>query len=99
MSDLPQRIRRLRKIWRMTQSEMAKKLGVRVATVSDWETGKATPSTATLSMIADLSRMNRETVYAILTDPDTPMPSLERAIDYGLSSESQRITGSLGNLG
>jgi DNA-binding transcriptional regulator YiaG len=40
----PGRIKRLREALGMAQSELADRMGVRQATVSDWETGKQTPS-------------------------------------------------------
>lgn len=40
----PGRIQRLRRRLNMSQKEFAKRLGVRQATVSDWETGKQSPS-------------------------------------------------------
>lgn len=40
----PGRVRRLRERLSMSQTEFAKRMGVRQATVSDWETGKQEPS-------------------------------------------------------
>jgi DNA-binding transcriptional regulator YiaG len=40
----PARIQRLRKHLQLSQAELGKRMGVRQATVSDWETGKQTPS-------------------------------------------------------
>ena len=40
----PARIQRLRKHLQLSQAEFGKRMGVRQATVSDWETGKQTPS-------------------------------------------------------
>ena len=40
----PGRIQQLRKRLEMSQKELAKRMGVRQATVSDWENGKQSPS-------------------------------------------------------
>ncbi|MDM8206278.1 helix-turn-helix transcriptional regulator [Ligilactobacillus salivarius] len=46
-------IRDLRKLKKMSQSELAKVVGVSQTTVTAWETGKAEPSSSAISSLAD----------------------------------------------
>ena len=48
------RIKQLRKENRLTQVELADKLGVSVSTVAMWETGKRTPNFKTLNDMSDM---------------------------------------------
>lgn len=48
-----QTIRDLRKLKKMSQSELAKVVGVSQTTVTAWETGKAEPSSSAISSLAD----------------------------------------------
>ena len=48
------RIKQLRKENRLTQVELAEKLGVSVSTVAMWETGKRTPNFKTLNDMSDM---------------------------------------------
>ena len=48
------RIKQLRKENRLTQVELADKLGVSVSTVAMWETGKRTPNFKTLNDMCDI---------------------------------------------
>lgn len=48
-----QTIRDLRKLKKMSQSELAKVVGVSQTTVTAWETGKAEPSSSAISNLAD----------------------------------------------
>lgn len=49
-----QRIRDLRKQKRMSQTELAKSVGVSQTTVTAWETGKAEPSSSAVAKLADI---------------------------------------------
>lgn len=48
-----QRIRDLRKQKKMSQSELAKIIGVTQTTITAWETGKAEPSSSAVANLAD----------------------------------------------
>lgn len=50
-------VRALRKSLGATQGDLAKAVGVRRATVSDWETGKSEPFGAALKMLGIVSRI------------------------------------------
>lgn len=50
----PQRIREYRKELGVSQTELAEQLGVRQATVSDWEKGKIAPSPLAASKLSEL---------------------------------------------
>ena len=50
----PERLRHLRKESGLTMAQLAKKLGVTLAAVSDYERGKTSPSYAVLGRAADL---------------------------------------------
>lgn len=51
----PSRIRRLRKHLGLSQAEFGDRMGIRQATVSDWETGKQTPSPMARRLLDQLS--------------------------------------------
>jgi len=52
--DAGKRIRQARKEFRMNQTQLARKVGVSLTTISDWETGKTSPS---LEHLATLSKV------------------------------------------
>ena len=47
----------------MTQDDVARELGVSNKTVLNWETGKTTPSPATVKALADLYRMPLNNIF------------------------------------
>ena len=61
------RIKQLRKENRLTQVELADKLGVSVSTVAMWETEKRTPNFKTLD---DMSELFDKTISYILGNSD-----------------------------
>ena len=54
MSALSEKIKELRKAKGMTQAELAKELGVKTGTVSNYETGKSVPSEANLKKLSEV---------------------------------------------
>lgn len=52
--DLGKKIRKHRNELGLTQAELAKKLGLTYSSVSQWESGRATPRTPILKQLADL---------------------------------------------
>jgi len=58
----PDLLKRLRKRLNLTQTELARLVGVSTATVTSWETGKSEPARDRRKAIADLRRMKREQV-------------------------------------
>lgn len=59
MKELANNIREFRLERKMTQAQLANKLGVQYQTVSKWETGTSVPDTAMLPMIADTLDITR----------------------------------------
>ena len=53
-SVLAANIRKYRKIWELTQAELAEKLGVSVQAVSNWEAAKSAPDIVYLPMMAEI---------------------------------------------
>jgi transcriptional regulator with XRE-family HTH domain len=49
---LPELIQHHRGLLRLSQSQLAQRVGVRQATVSEWESGKSTPGAVKLAMLA-----------------------------------------------
>ncbi len=52
MADLPERLKELRKQKKLTQKEIAEKLGIKQNSYSDWENGKSEPNVKTILMLA-----------------------------------------------
>jgi len=74
------RIAQLRKQLRMTQADLAEKLGVGVSTVAMWESGKRTPS---FKLLNDLSDIFNKTIEFILgtSDDDRSSKPTEQEIE------------------
>lgn len=58
----PEELKRLRKKLGMTQSEFGSRMGVRQATVSDWETGKQSPSPMARRLLDRIASSGRQLV-------------------------------------
>ena len=74
------RIAQLRKQLRLTQADLAEKLGVGVSTVAMWESGKRTPS---FKLLNDLSDIFDKTIEFILgtSDDDRSSKPTEQEIE------------------
>jgi transcriptional regulator with XRE-family HTH domain len=68
MAHIGVHIRQFRGLRRMSQEQVAQSLDVRTATVSDWETGKTTPTEANVAAIAGVLGL---TVEDLRRGPDT----------------------------
>jgi DNA-binding transcriptional regulator YiaG len=55
----PQQLKRLRRKLSLTQSELAKLLGVSTASITSWEAGKAEPGRDNRRLIAQLKKLSR----------------------------------------
>ncbi|HWS43330.1 MAG TPA: helix-turn-helix transcriptional regulator [Pseudoflavonifractor sp.] len=51
---MPLRVKEFRERKELTQTELAKRVGVTQSAVAKWETGGFTPSTSTLFLLADV---------------------------------------------
>ena len=60
MTWTPERIQQLRRRLSLTQTELAERMGVRQATVSDWERGKQTPTGASVTLLEMLEQKAEE---------------------------------------
>lgn len=75
---LGERIKELRKSSKMTQVDLAKKLGITKGTVSTWETGNRTPGFDALNFMCDLFEVSLDylmgrtdnNTYREITDAD-----------------------------
>ena len=85
-----EKIRALRK-GKMTQPELAEKIGVHEITVSRWELGKRTPS---LNEIQKLAEVLKVPVSELLSDSPTPAPVMQ-VIPTQEKSTQERNTGML----
>ena len=54
ISVLPERLKELRKSYKMTQNDLAKRIKVSQQTIGGWEIGRTEPSTELLTKMADL---------------------------------------------
>lgn len=88
-----QTIRDLRKLKKMSQSELAKVVGVSQTTVTAWETGKAEPSSSAISSLADY--FNVTTDYLLgrpeKKDDDAKVDyvALDKALDNARSFDGE----------
>lgn len=69
------RIAQLRKQLRMTQADLAEKLGVGVSTVAMWESGKRTPSFKLLNDLSDIFDKTIEFILGTSDDDSSAKPS------------------------
>ena len=89
-----QTIRDLRKLKKMSQSELAKVVGVSQTTVTAWETGKAEPSSSAISNLADY--FNVTTDYLLgrpekKDDDNVDYVALDKALDNARSFDGEPI--------
>lgn len=86
-----QRIKDLRKLQGLTQTELADKLGVSLSSVAMWETGKRTPGFKTLN---DLSELFDKSIDYILgtSDDDRSVKLSDKQIDQLGEWETQSAT-------
>ncbi|PAY27440.1 helix-turn-helix domain-containing protein [Ligilactobacillus salivarius] len=86
-----QTIRDLRKLKKMSQSELAKVVGVSQTTVTAWETGKAEPSSSAISSLADY--FNVTTDYLLgrpeKKDDNVDYVALDKALDNARSFDGE----------
>lgn len=73
--ELGKKIRRYRSELGLTQAELAKKLGLTYSSVSQWESGRATPRTPVLKQIADLFGTTVSDLMGEPADGEAPVPS------------------------
>ncbi|MHC5523301.1 helix-turn-helix domain-containing protein [Ligilactobacillus saerimneri] len=90
-----QRIRDLRKQKKMSQSELAKIIGVTQTTITAWETGKAEPSSSAVANLADY--FNVTTDYLLgrpeeKRDDGIDHTALEKAIDEARSFDGKPMS-------
>lgn len=90
-----QRIRDLRKQKKMSQSELAKIIGVTQTTITAWETGKAEPSSSAVANLADY--FNVTTDYLLgrpeeKKDDSIDHTALEKAIDEARSFDGKPMS-------
>lgn len=90
-----QRIRDLRKQKKMSQSELAKIIGVTQTTIIAWETGKAEPSSSAVANLADY--FNVTTDYLLgrpeeKKDDGIDHTALEKAIDEARSFDGKPMS-------
>lgn len=90
-----QRIRDLRKQKKMSQSELAKIIGVTQTTITAWETGKAEPSSSAVANLADY--FNVTTDYLLgrpeeKKDDGIDHTALEKAIDEARSFDGKPMS-------
>jgi transcriptional regulator with XRE-family HTH domain len=76
MSALSEKIKELRKAKNMSQADLAKALGVKTGTISNYETGKTVPPKATLKK---LSEVLGEELAA--KEPEKPKMTVEEAAE------------------
>ncbi len=80
--DYAARIQRLRRRYRLSQGELAARLGATAASVSQWERGRVTPSQAYREQI---DRADLLGLHAIAPDYAAPTPAKEPAAPYDVA--------------
>jgi len=80
IANLGKLIKTLRKEKKMTQEDLASKLGVTISAISKWETGKNSPDITMLHRLSEVLEISLEELY-------TPEDTLGRRSSKGFSSE------------
>ncbi|MDR0223180.1 MAG: helix-turn-helix domain-containing protein [Oscillospiraceae bacterium] len=65
-----QRLKQLRELKNISQTRLAREMGVTQGTVGNWETGKRTPDTGTLQRLADYFSVSVD--FLLGHDTDNP---------------------------
>ena len=87
-----QTIRDLRKLKKMSQSELAKVVGVSQTTVTAWETGKAEPSSSAISSLADYFDVTTDYLLGRpekKDDDNVDYVALDKALDNARSFDGE----------
>ena len=87
-----QTIRDLRKLKKMSQSELAKVVGVSQTTVTAWETGKAEPSSSAISNLADYFNVTTDCLLGRpekKDDDNVDYVALDKALDNARSFDGE----------
>ena len=85
MKNFPVMLRTLRKQAKMTQPELAEKLGVSRSAISMYESGSREPNFAMLEAIADLFNVDMNTLTG---SAPVPRPVTDREIKFALFGDS-----------
>lgn len=88
------RIAKLRKQQRMTQADLAEKLGVGVSTVAMWESGKRTPSFKLLNDLSDIFDKTIEFILGTSDDDRSPRlaePEVEQLGTWSMEDDCRKI--------
>lgn len=86
---LKERLSSLRAGTKMTQSEMAKKLGIARTTYAGYENGSRRPDPETLQKLADIFEVSLDFLLGRTDDPNPPKPKI--FISYGTDLNSVKI--------
>ncbi|MBU8905562.1 helix-turn-helix domain-containing protein [Desertibacillus haloalkaliphilus] len=89
---LSQRLRQARKIRKLTQEELAKKVNTKKTTISNYETGYSSPSN---DMLSDLANALSTSTDYLLGRSDDPSPKKETAT-YDPLAEINKVLEDLG---
>lgn len=88
-ADLGERLKTLRKVAHLTQTQVADKLGIKKATVSAWETGRNMPDPFALRQLA---KMYGVSVDALLWDDSLSPEAMRFAAQYdNLSGKTRTL--------
>lgn len=88
------RITQLRKQLRMTQTDLAEKLGVGVSTVAMWESEKRTPSFKLLNDLSDIFDRTIEYILGTSDDERSPKlaePEVEQLGSWAVDDDCRKI--------
>lgn len=84
---LPQRLRAARKNLKMTQDQLAKKLGRKNTTISNWESGHSHPSHADLVQLSEVLEVSMDYLLGKTDSPEI----LKDATDLKELMETRRV--------
>lgn len=91
------RIKEARKAAKLTQRELAEKLGIKVSTLSGYEVGAHDPKSNTLTKIAEICETTVD--YLLGVDLDMPKKEEKPAISDGPETELLTLYRSLNSTG
>jgi len=81
MSDISKRLTKYRKAAKLSQEEVADKLGVSRQTVSKWETGQSTPDFDKIAPLCELYNISTDELLRGVVEPKKEEPEKERDDD------------------
>lgn len=92
MSELGERIRALRRQAKMTQDDLAERIGANRVTIANYELGKYAPSVDALERLADALGTEPDVITGRAEKPAAPRPVTDEDIKFALFGGADGVT-------